>query len=56
MNGAATISLGKEETIFKENLETMRIEINLGRIAAWTLIFTNSFFVSYFFAKLFQWV
>ena len=31
-----------------------RIEINLERVAIWTLVFTNSFFVSYFFAKLFN--
>jgi hypothetical protein len=30
-----------------------RIEISLERVASWTLIFTNAFFVSYFFAKLF---
>jgi len=56
MNGAATLSFGKEKTGYKENLETRRIEINLDRIAAWTLIFTNTFFVSYFLAKLVQWV
>jgi hypothetical protein len=31
-----------------------RIEINLERVAIWTLVFTNSFFLSYFFAKLFN--
>jgi len=31
-----------------------RIEISLERVASWTLIFTNAFFLSYFFAKLFQ--
>jgi hypothetical protein len=56
MNGAATLGLGKEKTVYKENLETRRIEINLDRVAAWTLVFTNMFFVSYFFAKLIQWV
>jgi hypothetical protein len=56
MNGTTTLSLGKEKTICKENLETRRIEINLDRITAWTLIFTNTFFVSYFLAKLVQWV
>ena len=56
MNGVATLGLGKEKTVYKENLETRRIEINLDRVAAWTLIFTNTFFVSYFFAKLIQWV
>jgi hypothetical protein len=30
-----------------------RIEISLERVASWTLVFTNAFFVSYFFAKLF---
>ena len=36
--------------------EPKRIEINLERVAVWTLIFTNAFFVSYFFAKLFKLV
>jgi hypothetical protein len=56
MNGATTLSLGKDKTIYKESVETRRIEINLERIAAWTLIFTNTFFGSYFLAKLVQWV
>ena len=56
MNGAATLGLGKEKMVYKGNVETRRIEINLGRVAAWTLILTNTFFVSYFFAKLVQWV
>jgi hypothetical protein len=56
MNGATTLGLGKEKMVYKGNVETRRIEINLGRVAAWTLIFTNTFFVSYFFAKLVQWV
>jgi hypothetical protein len=56
MNGATTLSLGKGKTVYKESVETRRIEINLDRIAAWTLIFTNTFFVSYFLAKLVQWV
>ncbi len=30
-----------------------RIEINPKRVAEWVLIFTNLFFVSYFFGKLF---
>ena len=33
-----------------------RIEIRFGRVAIWTLVFTNTFFVSYFFARVFQWV
>ncbi len=36
--------------------ESKKIEINLERVAVWTLIFTNAFFVSYFFAKLFKLV
>lgn len=30
-----------------------RIEISFQRVAVWTLVFTNAFFVSYFFGKLF---
>jgi|YelNatPaOPRAMG01_1025707.scaffolds.fasta_scaffold292001_2 hypothetical protein len=37
-----------------KSLEAKRIEINPERVAVWTLIFTNAFFVSYFFAKLFR--
>lgn len=39
-----------------EKSESKRIEINLERVAVWTLIFTNAFFVSYFFAILFKLV
>ncbi len=35
---------------------TMKIEINPKRIVLWTLIFSNAFFVPYFFAKLFRFV
>ena len=56
MNGAATLGLGKKKMVYKEIVEAKRTEINLDRVAAWTLIFTNTFFVSYFFAKLIQWV
>lgn len=31
-----------------------KIEINPKRVAEWVLIFTNVFFVSYFFGKLFR--
>lgn len=34
--------------------ESKKIEINLERVAVLTLIFTNAFFISYFFAKLFK--
>lgn len=39
-----------------ETEEGRKIEISYKRVAHWTLIFTNAFFVSYFFAKLFRWV
>jgi hypothetical protein len=56
MNGAITLGLGKDKTIYRESVETRKVEINLRRIAAWTLIFTNAFFISYFLAKLVQWI
>jgi len=34
--------------------ETTKIEISFERVAVWTLIFTNVFFISYFFGKLFR--
>jgi hypothetical protein len=34
--------------------ETAKVEISLKRVAVWTLIFTNAFFISYFFGKLFR--
>lgn len=34
--------------------EAKRIEINIERVVILTLIFTNAFFISYFFAKLFK--
>ena len=33
-----------------------RIEINFERVGIWTLIFTNAFCITYFFAKLAQLV
>ena len=47
---------GKEILGIRETEEGRRIEIDSRRIASWTLIFTNAFFVSYFFAKLLQWI
>ena len=47
---------GKEILGIQETEEGSRIEFSFERIASWTLVFTNAFFVSYFFAKLFQWV
>jgi hypothetical protein len=31
-----------------------RVEINPKRVAEWVLIFTNIFFISYFFGRLFK--
>lgn len=31
-----------------------KVEINPKRVAEWVLIFTNIFFISYFFGRLFQ--
>ncbi len=56
MNGANTLSLTGEKAAYVESTWTGKIEIDAGRVATWTLIFTNTFFVSYFFAKLFQLV
>ena len=39
----------------REEEGVRRVEISLERVASWTLVFTNAFFVTYFFAKLFQW-
>ncbi len=36
--------------------EIRKVEIHPERVAEWTLIFTNMFFLSYFFAKLIEWV
>ena len=47
---------GKEMLGIQETEEGRNIEISFQRVASWVLIFTNAFFVSYFFAKLFQWV
>ena len=40
----------------QETEEGRRIEISFERVSFWTLVFTNAFFVSYFFAKLFHWI
>jgi hypothetical protein len=46
-----------EQVIGVRNVEGVRrVEISFERVATWTLVFTNGFFVSYFFGKLFQWV
>lgn len=45
---------GYENSVVRALQETRKVEIRFDRVAAWTLIFTNAFFVSYFFAKLIQ--
>jgi hypothetical protein len=47
---------GEEILAIQETEEGRKIEISFRRVVIWTLVFTNVFFVSYFFAKLFQWV
>ena len=56
MNGASAISLKGEKTTCRGEAWVNKLEIDFGRVATWTLIFTNTFFVSYFFAILFQLV
>ncbi len=52
MNGATALS--PDRAVCEAGMKTTRINVN--RVAAWTLIFTNTFFVSYFVAKLLRWV
>jgi len=33
-----------------------RVEISFKRVAVWTLIFTNIFFISFFFGRLLNWI
>jgi hypothetical protein len=47
---------GQEILGIQETEQGRKIEISFERVAGWALIFTNAFFVSYFFAKLFRWV
>jgi hypothetical protein len=47
---------GKEILGIQETEEGRRIEISFRRVVCWALVFTNAFFVSYFFAKLFRWI
>jgi len=56
MDGARAISLKSEKMACREGAWASRVEIDPGRVATWTLIFTNTFFISYFLAKLFQFV
>ena len=47
---------GKEILGIQETEEGRKIEISFKRVASWVLVFTNAFLVSYFFARLFQWI
>ena len=47
---------GKEIFGIQETEEERKIEISLTRVVAWALAFTNAFFISYFFARLFRWI
>jgi hypothetical protein len=47
---------GKEILGIKETEEGRKIEIDFWTVARLVLALTNAFFISYFFAKLFQWV
>jgi hypothetical protein len=47
---------GKEILGIQETEEGIKIQISFERVASWALVFTNAFFVTYFFAKLFQWI
>jgi hypothetical protein len=48
--------LGKKILGIQATEEGRKIEINFERVVNWALVFTNAFFVSYFFARLFHWV
>ena len=54
MNGASAISLKGEKTTCRGEVRVNKLEIDFDRVSTWILIFTNTFFVSYFFAKLFE--
>ena len=49
--------MSRERVLCIRESETVRkIEIRIESVVAWSLIFTNAFFVPYFFGKLFQWI
>ncbi len=54
MNATSAVSLREEKTTCRAGAWVDKLEIDFGRVATWTLVFTNTFFVSYFFAVLFQ--
>jgi hypothetical protein len=47
---------GKEIFGIQESEEGRKIEIRLVKVVGWALAFTNAFFISYFFARLFRWI
>jgi hypothetical protein len=47
---------GEEILGIQETEHGRKIEISLERVVSWSLVFTNAFFVSYFLARLLQWV
>jgi len=47
---------GKEILGIRETEEGRKIEISFWRVVRLTLAFTNAFFISYFFARLFRWI
>jgi hypothetical protein len=57
MNSALLLRcvMGEIPAVFATRVEEARkVEISVKRVTVWTLIFTNAFFVSYFFMKLFR--
>ncbi len=49
--------MNKAETVISEGtlsakIEPRKIEIDIRRVAVWSLIFTNAFYVAYFLARL----
>jgi hypothetical protein len=47
---------GKEISGIRETEGGRKIEIRFKRVVSRALAFTNAFFVSYFFARLFRWI
>jgi hypothetical protein len=48
--------MGKKIFEIQATGERRRIEINFERVVGWALVFTNAFFISYFFARLLRWI
>ncbi len=56
LNGGNVRNPKREMTIDERDAAVGRIDIHFDRVAVWTLIFTNTFFVTYFFVKLLHWM